>query len=478
MATFAGLSDNTAETITLKFAGGGFTSAASIPIVVRPAAASKLVIQTEPSSTATVHQPIATQPVIKEEDQFGNLETGDNSTLITAKLQTGNGPLMGTTAITLSGGVATFTNLSDNTPETIALDFTGGGLTSAASGSIVVSPAAAAKLVIQTQPSPTALAGQAFTNQPVIDEEDQYGDIETSDNSTAVTAFLASGSGGLQGTTAVTLKDGVAAFTNITDDTVGTYTLGFTGGGFTSVASLPVVVSPGSASKLVLQEQLAPTATAGQTFAIQPVIKEEDAYGNLEAGDNSTLVTATLKPGQGPLLGTASATVIGGIATFTGLSDNHAGTISLGFSDNGVTSSPTAIVVSPAVATKLVIQTQPSPTAVAGQPFSTQPAIAEEDQYNNVETGDNSTVVIACAGQRGRSAPGNDEGDAHQRRGEFHQPRRRPGRDHHARIHRRRPDRGTDERNRGQSSGGESVRHPDPALDDGPRRPASSPPNR
>ena len=42
-----------------------------------------------------------------------------------------------------------------------------------------------------------------------------------------------------------------------------------------------------------------------------------------------------------------------------------------------------------------MIQTQPSPTATAGQPFATQPVIYEEDQYGNLETGDNSTVVTA-----------------------------------------------------------------------------------
>ena len=73
-----------------------------------PAAASQLVIQTQPSATATAGQAFATQPVVEEVDQYGNLETGDNATVVTAALFSGAGPLQGTTTATVSGGVATF----------------------------------------------------------------------------------------------------------------------------------------------------------------------------------------------------------------------------------------------------------------------------------------------------------------------------------------------------------------------------------
>jgi hypothetical protein len=100
-----------------------------------------LVIHTQPSPTATAGVAFATQPVIYEEDQYGNLETADNSTVVTVALNTGCGPLQGTLTATVSGGVATFVNLSDNTAETITLKFTSGVLASAISNSIVVSPA-------------------------------------------------------------------------------------------------------------------------------------------------------------------------------------------------------------------------------------------------------------------------------------------------------------------------------------------------
>ena len=85
------------------------------------------------------------------------------------------------------GGIATFTNLGSDTPETISLEFNSTGLETAFSNNIVVSPTAAYQLVVYTQPSSSATAGAAFGTQPVIYVEDQYGNVETGDNPTVVT---------------------------------------------------------------------------------------------------------------------------------------------------------------------------------------------------------------------------------------------------------------------------------------------------
>ena len=85
-------------------------------------------------------QPFAIQPVIFEEDQSNNLESGDNTTVITAMLNSGAGPLQGTITATVSGGVARFSNLGDNTAETITLKFTTRSLASPSSKSIVDQP--------------------------------------------------------------------------------------------------------------------------------------------------------------------------------------------------------------------------------------------------------------------------------------------------------------------------------------------------
>ena len=125
-----------------------------------------------------------------------------------------------------------------------------------------------------------------------------------------------------------------------------------------------------------------------------------DANGNIETGDNTTKVTVSLASGAGTLLGTPTVTVKGGIATFSGLADKVAGTISLAFSaTDGLTAGPSSnILITPDVATQLAFGKEPSAAATAGEAFATQPVIYEEDQYGNPETGDNTSTVTAALG--------------------------------------------------------------------------------
>ncbi len=396
VATSTNLADDKAETISLAFSSGSLTNATSTSIVISPAAPSQLVMQTEPSSTATAGHAFATEPVVYEEDQFGNLETSENSKLVGVTLASGTGPLQGTTHVALSGGVATFANLVDKKAETISLEFSSGSLPEVTSASIVVSPAKASELVIQTQPSASATAGQAFATQPVIDEEDQYGNLETGDNSTVVTVAPFVVGGPLAGQTAVTLSGGVATFAGLADDTAESITLRFTEGGVHSFITNSIVVSPAPASQWVITQEPSATATAGQAFGTQPVIAEEDPFGNIETGDSHSTITASLATGSGPLLGTTTIALKGGVATFKNLADDSAETVTLSFTRLGLTAGPSSsIAVSPAQASQLVIQTQPSSTATAGQAFASQPVVYEEDQFGNLEIGDSSTVITA-----------------------------------------------------------------------------------
>src|SRR5262249_17756678 len=149
-----------------------------------------------------------------EEDAFSNLETSDNSTVITASLGGGNGPLTGTLTVTVVGGVATFTNLGDNAAGTITITFSSGNLAPATSSTITIGAAAAAKLLVSQQPSPTATAGQVFATQPVVEVVDAYGNPVAGDSTDTVTAAVGNlGTSTLLGNKlTVTLVDGVATF--------------------------------------------------------------------------------------------------------------------------------------------------------------------------------------------------------------------------------------------------------------------------
>ena len=287
-----------------------------------PGASTQLAIQTQPSATAAAGLPLGTQPVIKIEDQYGNLETGDNSTQVTvAPLPNGSGPLGGTTTVTASGGIATFTNVSDTTPGTITLHFTSSpALTAVTSNSIVVT-APATQLAIETQPSSTATAGVAFSTQPVVYVEDQYGDLETGDNTTQVTASLASGSGPLHGTVTVTVSGGIATFTDLSDNTAETISLEFTSVPVPDLRRHPITSSSAqrAASQLAMvATQPSPTATAGRRVSAHPArgLRRRPVR---QPRNNRAAQRRSLPPlgERSPLLGTTTVTASSGIATFT-----------------------------------------------------------------------------------------------------------------------------------------------------------------
>ena len=146
---------------------------------------------------------------------------------------------------------------------------------------------------------------------------------------------------------------------------VGSYTIQAVYGGTASYApSNPVdstlTVASGPA-KWVVHTEPSSGATAGQAFGTQPVVYEEDSSGNLVTSDNTTSVTATIGSGTGPLAGTVTVTVVGGVATFSNLAADTADTITLSFSGANLTSATlTTIAITPAAASQLVVTQQPS----------------------------------------------------------------------------------------------------------------------
>jgi hypothetical protein len=392
VATFTGLTDETAGNVQFMFTNGaGITSAPSFAVLVNPGSVAQLAIGSQPS-LATAGQPITI--TVHETDKYGNLVTTDNGTQITASLSSGAGPLMGTLNATVTQGTVTFSNLIVQKTGVITLEFAGAGLTTGPSGAIAIAPAPASSLAITTQPPGTVPADQTFS--ATVTEYDSYGNIVTTDNYTQVTATLDSGAGPLLGNAPVTLVDGVATFSALADQTAETITLGFGAGKLTSGPSDGVVITPLAPQTLVLSQEPSTTtpATAGQVFATEPVVLVEDKYGNVVTTDNSGTITPTVVGGTGVLQNGEPVAIVGGIARFTNLAYDVAQVIAIRFTANGLPSIATDdFTVAPGSPAKLAISTQPSASATAGQVFATQPVVIEEDQFGNVENGDNRTVV-------------------------------------------------------------------------------------
>ena len=156
------------------------------------------------------------------EDQFGNIVATDSSN-VTLSVASGPGSLSGTVTVAASSGIATFSNIKLDTAGNYTLTASDGGLTSATSNGFTVSPASASKVVYGVQPS-NVTAGVADSPSIVVDVEDQFGNIVTTDSS-SVTLAVASGPGSLSGTVTVAASSGIATFSNIKLDTAGNYTL-------------------------------------------------------------------------------------------------------------------------------------------------------------------------------------------------------------------------------------------------------------
>jgi hypothetical protein len=90
--------------------------------------------------------------------------------------------------------------------------------------------------------------------------------------------------------------------------------------------SAPVAVSPGAIAKLAFGQQPPPNGSPGVALAPAVTVLVEDTYGNVETGLNSGTVTLTLGNANAATLSGATANVVSGVATFSGLSVSAAGT--------------------------------------------------------------------------------------------------------------------------------------------------------
>ena len=137
--------------------------------------AAKLGITTAPSSSAQSGVAFAQQPVIQVQDAQGN-PVSQNATVITATFASGTGSLTNPTATTNAIGTATFAGLAiTGLAGNYTLSFGATGLTSVASGTIVLSSGGATQLLISTEPSASAQNGVALAQQPAVQLQDAGG---------------------------------------------------------------------------------------------------------------------------------------------------------------------------------------------------------------------------------------------------------------------------------------------------------------
>ncbi len=299
-------------------------------------------------------------------------------------------------AVTTTGLVI---GLSQGGPVTISA--TSDGKTGTATASVSSRPAT--RLAFAEQPG-ASVAGLALTPPiRIAIQDDLLSTVLGATNPVTIALAGNPGNTTLGGTTTLDGINGIATFTNLTLNRVGTgYTFLVTSPGLAPATSTPFNVTVGTASRLAFTTPLPASAQSGVAFSPQPVLQLQDAVGNPVA-QSGVVVTATVGSGSGTVGGSTTATTDGaGIASFTALSlSGPAGNYELNFSAPGIAplvSGP--ITLGSGLARSLVITTQPTSSAQSGVPLSQQPAIQLKDAAGNnaAQAGVVITAGIASGG--------------------------------------------------------------------------------
>jgi methenyltetrahydromethanopterin cyclohydrolase len=206
---------------TLRATMGAFTADTN-SFSITAASASRLAFSTQPSSTATTNVNFATQPAVQVQDVFGNLITGATNSITLAAFSGSNctgtpdGTLSATTnPLSATAGTATFAGVRHSAAETIYIQATAAGLTSACSNAVAVSAtslltrkgqaaAAATSITIPTHVAGDLLIMFAYANgtaAPVLPAGwIEIGNKQGATPSTRVAYRTATGSGTASGT--------------------------------------------------------------------------------------------------------------------------------------------------------------------------------------------------------------------------------------------------------------------------------------
>jgi hypothetical protein len=240
----------------------------------------------------------------------------------------------------------------------------------------------------------------------------------TTDESSVLTVQLKDQFGNLivnnRGTVVLSTNLGVLTVTSYSGS--GTYTATLTGNASgTGLATLTgTIIIDDEGSPQAFNDDAEVLITEGLPNLSQITITADPAS---ITADGTSLITVQLKDQWGNNLTSSRGTIalstspIGALSIVT---DNNNGTYSATFFLNafgtglatitgtltgeitGAISDDATVNVTHGVATQLTIMTEPSPTAMAGVPFATQPQVRIEDQFGNLVTGDNTTEIAAA----------------------------------------------------------------------------------
>nr|WP_319510454.1 MBG domain-containing protein [uncultured Draconibacterium sp.] len=421
-----------ANTITATLDGVELTYL--INVAVEYPAAPSLVVSTITPSPASITTDEYSEIVLQLKDEFGNNRTTDDGTI---------------TFTTDLGGFG-----ANNGSQTVEASYVGGTsgqytVTLFASFDGVNHGVGNATISAEADFTDVNHTDGTFTETPTVTITEGLPDLTTStisaspssmttDESSAITVQLKDHLGNnIQNSRGdISLAATIGTLTSVSDNGDGTYSATMSGdtqgvngtgtsvitGDFTGDESASAVAGAISDDEEVeITEGLPDVSTIDISVASAAITADDstmvtvqlkDQFGNLIVNDRGT-VTLSVSPigviDNGTATGAADITAVyqsnGAYTAIFKLNNSGVGTATItGSIDESAITDNALVEVSHGVATQLAMNTQPAHTtneAIAGEAFSTQPKVEVHDQWGNIVTSDNATVVSAATGSAG-----------------------------------------------------------------------------
>ncbi|MGH3522130.1 MAG: beta strand repeat-containing protein, partial [Mycobacterium sp.] len=369
--------------------------------------AAKIVVTTQPSTTAANGAPFATQPVVQVQDAAGN-NVGPAGRTITASIASGpgGGALGGDpTQVTDGSGQALFTDLRLTGPlGTYKIRFRSGTLTEGVSGDIALTVGAVSAGQSSVSANPTTISAGGSSTITVTANDAGGNPVQ------GVTVAI-QGSGTITQPGSLTDVNGVATGT-FGSTVLGPHTITATVNGSTVTGNATVTVQAGPPASIAVNLGNNQTAPAGSAVAIDPSVIVKDIGGNPVSGVQVTFAVAL---GGGSVTVATPNTNGSGIATVgswtlgpTAGSNNNTLTATAtgsGITGNPVTFTASATAGGPSASKSTLTVSQP--TITAGGAGSTVTVTAKDANDNllsgvNVDfTADGSTFASASTNGSG-----------------------------------------------------------------------------
>ena len=285
-------------------------------------------------------------------------------------------------------------------PHTLTVGSTGLTGTSAP---LTVDPGPASKLAFATVP-PSVSADNTFS--VIVQSQDQFGNVSPVASSTPVTLALASGTGPLNGFVPASIPAGQSnvTFSGLSDHLAEAITLSATASGLTSATSPSITITPGAATHVAYVQQPS-NGTGGSPITPAVTVRLLDQFEN-QAASNATVTLAFGNNPSGAVVSGGSVAAVNGLATFTNLSVDKAGTGYTLVASSGAltTATSSAFDIGVGPATTLTFSQQPTNTT-AGQAIAPV-AVQVSDAGGNLVSSGSANVTLAIGTNPGSATLG------------------------------------------------------------------------